>query len=769
MNDLIEQFIIEARELVTEASDDLLAYERAPDDRSRLERVFRAFHTLKGGAAIAGLPDMSLILHAGEDLLDALRKGEIVFASSLVNALLGCIDQIGKWTDVLAHGGTLPELAPERATALADGLRRHLPHRSKAAAVPPDQALAWAAGMIAQTPTLGAAARGGASTAVAIAYDAHPNCFFNGDDPIGLIAKVPQLVAVTVVPRAPWQPLAQMNPFECNLTFRALSLAPRAEIAQLFRLIPDQVRIAEIALAPVGAQVAGERNDIRNDLVRKILAAQRRLLLAPCVAKEFAGRLDAAARAAANASRFAGADADASLVEAARNEAMTARVPDAMLQALDRLLAEPSAGPPADSSEGRVGIEAPPSVAVRSLRIEEAKVDRLIDVAGELIVAKNSLNDLASRAGAELGASEIARAIRIQAAAIDRLVGQSHHAAVRLRMVSVAQVFRRFTRVVRDGAHELGKLAALALRGEDTEVDKAIVDAMFEPLLHVVRNALDHGIETPPERRAAGKPEQAQITMTALHHGEQVVIEIGDDGRGIDPAAVRRRAREQSLISDEEARELADEQIIQLVFSAGLSTSARISQMSGRGVGLAAVRGAVERFGGSAGVESRRGQGTTVRLALPLSMALMRIMTVQAGGEVFGVPIEAIAETVRLPRAHIVQVRNGEAFVLRDKIVPTCRLDRLLELPGAGPGTGEVRGFGSSGSRRFDGSDDALILVTDAGGQTAGIEVDGIGERLEVVVKPMQGLLADASDYAGTTLLGNGRVLLVLNLGAVLQ
>jgi two-component system chemotaxis sensor kinase CheA len=183
--------------------------------------------------------------------------------------------------------------------------------------------------------------------------------------------------------------------------------------------------------------------------------------------------------------------------------------------------------------------------------------------------------------------------------------------------------------------------------------------------------------------------------------------------------------------------------------------------MSGRGVGLAAVRGAVERFGGSAKVESRPGHGTTIRLALPLSMAFMRIMTVRVGGELFGVPIEAIAETIRLPRTHIVQIRGGEAFVLRDKIVPTCRLDRLLELPGSDQSW--ARGAGHA-----DDTDDALILVTDAGGQTAGIEIDGIGERLEVVVKPMQGLLAEASDYAGTTLLGNGRVLLVLNLGAVL-
>jgi two-component system, chemotaxis family, sensor kinase CheA len=758
MSALIEQFIVEARELVTEASDDLLAYERAPDDRSRLERVFRAFHTLKGGAAIAGLPDMSLVLHAGEDLLDGLRRGEIVFAASLANALLGCIDQVGQWVDALARDGRLPDAAAERAAALADGLRRHLPRRPEAGPAPPDPAFEWAERMIAETPTMADAHRGGASLAVAIAYAAHPNCFFNGDDPIGLLAKVPQLVALTIAPRAPWPPLEEINPFECNLVFRALSLAPRAEVAQLFRLIPDQVRIAEIPLAPAGAEAAGGRHDGRHNLALRILAAQRRMLLAPCAAKELAGRLGAAARAVANALRFAGADAEVHLVESAHAEALAARVPDAMLRALDRVLATPVGPISADSSEGGVGSDAPPSLAIRTLRIEEAKVDRLIDLAGELIVAKNSLNDLASRAAAELGERDIARTIRLQAAAIDRLVGQAHHASVQLRMVPLAQMFRRFTRVVRDAAQELGKSVELVLSGEDTEADKAIVDAMFEPLLHVVRNALGHGIEMPPERRAAGKPEQAQITMRALHRGEQVVIEIGDDGRGIDPAAVRRKAREQSRISDEEARELGDEQIIQLVFSAGLSTSAQVSQMSGRGVGLAAVRGVVERFGGSAKVESRRGHGTTIRLALPLSMAFMRIMTVQAGGELFGVPIEAIAETVRLPRTHIVQIRDGEAFVLRDKIVPTCRLDRLLELPGADHG----RGAGHADDM------DALILVTDAGGQTAGIEIDGIGERLDVVVKPMQGLLAEASDYAGTTLLGNGRVLLVLNLGAVL-
>jgi two-component system chemotaxis sensor kinase CheA len=423
-----------------------------------------------------------------------------------------------------------------------------------------------------------------------------------------------------------------------------------------------------------------------HDLARKILAAQRALLAAPCPAKEFLGRLGAASEVAKNALRFAGADAEAAGIDAARAEATASRDAGAVVRVLDRILSATASDWSAPGSINGTQNGAAPAgelPATRTLRIEETKVDRLLDVAGELIVAKNSLNDLATRIGAELGEGEIARAIKNQSAAIDRLVGQTHQSAVQLRMVPLAQAFRRLPRVVRDGSHELGKLAAITMKGEDTEADKSVVDAIFEPLLHVVRNALDHGIEHPQERRAAGKPEQAEISLSAFRHGEHVVIELGDDGRGIDPGAVRRKAREQSLISEEAMRELSDDQAIQLVFAEGLSTAAQVSQVSGRGVGLAAVRASVERLGGAVSVASQPGRGTTVRLSLPLSMAFMRIMTIHAGGEVFGVPIEAIAETVRLPRAHILQIKSGEAFVLRDRIVPTCRLDRLLELPNA--------------------------------------------------------------------------------------
>jgi len=751
MNALLEQFVIEARELVNEASDELLALERLPGDQQRIDVVFRAFHTLKGGAAIADLPDMTQLLHVGEDLLSALRGRKLPCTSDIINALLACVDQVGHWLADIETTGRLPDLAAERAAVLAADLRRFLPRSSVETAVRADSEFDWAARIIADDPALSAKAGHGAI--VAIAYDPQPNCFFDGDNPLGLLRKVPQLVFLDVRARSPWPDLQKINPFACNLAFRALTLASRHDVGQVFRYIPDQVRIAEIARGSDSSAAARERSS--RDLARKILAAQRTLLAAPCPEKEFFGRLGAAIEVAKNVLRFAGAEGGAARIEAVRAEATSARNADVVLRVLDQLLSSAASDwSKADSVHDTEGAPAGELPATRTLRIEEAKVDRRLDVAGELIVAKNTMNDLAARIGAELGEVEIARAVRNQTAVIDRLVGQTHHSAVQLRMVPLAQAFRRLPRVVRDVSHELGKQAAITMKGEDIEADKSVVDAIFEPLLHVLRNALDHGIEPPEGRRAAGKPEQAEITLGAFRHGEHIVIELGDDGRGIDPAAVRRKAREQSLIGEEEARELSDDQAIQLVFAEGLSTAAQVSQVSGRGVGLAAVRATVERLGGAVGVASQSGRGTTVRLTLPLSMAFMRIMTIHAGGEVFGVPIEAIAETVRLPRAHILQIKNGEAFVLRDRIVPTCRLDRLLDLPNVGI---------------CDRDNDALILVTDAGGQTAGLEIDSIGERLDVVVKPMQGLLAEVQDYAGTTMLGNGRVLLVLNLGAVLQ
>jgi two-component system chemotaxis sensor kinase CheA len=388
----------------------------------------------------------------------------------------------------------------------------------------------------------------------------------------------------------------------------------------------------------------------------------------------------------------------------------------------------------------------------RVLRVNETKLNTLVNLAGELIVAKNALAHSARQVDQELGEHEIAAAIRRDHAAIERLVIELHGATLQLRMVPVAQVFRSFPRLVRDLSRQLGKNVTLVTHGDTTEADKAMIDRLFEPLVHLVRNAVDHGIEGPEQRHAAGKSATAAISIQASRVGDRLLVEVSDDGRGIDAAMVRRKASERGLMSRTELAALTDEQAIDLIFAAGFSTATAVSDISGRGIGMDVVRTTVEQIGGRVSLTSRVGDGTNVRLDLPVTIAMSRIMVVEAGGQLFGISMDAVSETVRLTPDRIVRIKSNDGFVLRDRIVPIVLLAELMKLP----------------ERNKDESASRLFLVIEAGGRMAAVEIDAIRDRLDVVLKPMQGLLAGARGYAGTTLLGDGRVLLVLDVKEIL-
>jgi len=293
----------------------------------------------------------------------------------------------------------------------------------------------------------------------------------------------------------------------------------------------------------------------------------------------------------------------------------------------------------------------------------------------------------------------------------------------------------------------------LTVKGTTTECDKNLVERLFEPLLHLVRNAVDHGIESPEQRRAAGKPEQAHITLEATRAGDRLAIDVRDDGRGIDPAAIRAKARERNVMAPEDIDALSDDQSIQLIFSAGLSMASAVTDISGRGVGMDVVRNTVEQLGGRTTVTSTVGAGTSVRLDLPVNVAMSQIMVVAAGGQLFGLPMDVVSETVRLTPDRVSQIKTNRGFVLRDRIVPICALAEVLSLPG----------------RPKDAQATPLLVVVETGGKIVALEVDAINDRLDAVLKPMQGLLANARGYAGTTMTADGRVLLVLDLKELLS
>jgi two-component system chemotaxis sensor kinase CheA len=521
-------------------------------------------------------------------------------------------------------------------------------------------------------------------------------------------------------------------------------------------LVPDQVRIAAIPAEAFPKSAAG-RSDGRAALIGKIIEAQVELLRVPGRKDDLAGCFRAAARSATNALRSGGYRELAEAAEHAKTLALSRRDATPLLVALEQAIVavaaaarlavagdvEPQKASPADGS---------PQPAQRLLRVNEANIEALVNLAGELVVAKNALGHSAKRLEEELSGRGVTELVKRDYQAIERLVVELHGKILQLRMVPTGQVFQSFPRLVRDISRQLDKKVELVTRGDGTEADKTIVDRLFEPLVHLVRNALDHGIEGPAQRLAAGKPETATLSIEASRIGDRFMVEVADDGRGIDPGVVRQKVSEKRMMAPEELAALTDEQVVEMVFAPGFSTTSEISDISGRGIGMDVVRSTVEQIGGRVSLRSKAGTGTTVQIDLPTTIAMSRIMVVETGGQLFGISMDAVSETVRVTPDRISQVKNNKGFLFRDRVVPIVALAELMKLPVA----------------MKDATFAKLVVVMEAAGKMAALEIDAIHDRLDVVLKPMQGLLAGARGYAGTTLLGSGQVLLVLDIKELL-
>jgi two-component system, chemotaxis family, sensor kinase CheA len=742
MNELHEQFIAEARELVLEATDDLMAVERFGFDADRIDRIFRAFHTLKGSAGVVDLPAMGLVLHAAEDLLAAVKAKKRPLTTALVSEALQCLDQVSSWVDAFEARGVLPEQAGVHARDGALRLRAFLSNNEDMPdATANSSTPAWVKSLLEQVPASGSSAE----ALRAIAYVPMPGCFFNGDDPLALVARIPNLLALSIEPREPWPPLANWDPFTCNLCIHAVAAATREELAMIFRLVPDQVQIFE--LRPMTSHAVAEPADRKpGAMLEDVIGRQIAMLDSTGTADESYGRYGSAARAAANVLRHFARDDLGAEIERAFDAAVVQQSGTPVRNALREVASALATPEQVQHREADA-----PGTASRSLRIDEGRIASLFNLSGELIVTKNNLAHLSRLIQNVVGEGDLRRNILIAHENLERLVSEMHMAILQLRMVPVAQLFRSFPRVVRDISLRFGKKVELTTKGASTECDKHLVDRLFEPLLHIVRNAVDHGIESPEDRRAAGKPEQAHVTLEATRVGDRLIVEVRDDGRGINPAAIRAKALECGLLAADKIQALNDHEAIQLIFSAGLSTAAAVTEISGRGVGMDAVRNTVEQLGGRVVLASSFGIGTSVRLDLPVNIAMSHILIVAAGGQLFGLPMDRISETVSLTPDRVRHIKKNRGFVLRDRVVPICALAELLNLPMAQPTANEPR----------------LVVVAEFEGKTVGLEVEAIHDRLDAVLKPMQGLLANVPAYAGTTILADGRVLLVLDLKEV--
>jgi two-component system chemotaxis sensor kinase CheA len=322
-----------------------------------------------------------------------------------------------------------------------------------------------------------------------------------------------------------------------------------------------------------------------------------------------------------------------------------------------------------------------------------------------------------------------------------------------VRMMPVSFVFQRFPRLVRDISRKLSKDVQLLLEGEETEADKNIIEALADPLIHIVRNSLDHGIEAPEVRVAAEKPALGTLTIRANQEGDHVVIEIIDDGKGIDPGVIKRKAYEKGVIDEAGLERITDKEAVNLVFAAGFSTADVVSDLSGRGVGMDVVRTAVEKVNGSIVLDSEVGKGTRIRIVLPLSMAITKVMIIESDKQTFGIPMEHVLETVRVPSQSIQTIKDKQVILLRGSVVPLAPLNTLL-------------GMGVPPRPNDDG--ELAVLVTRIGGEAIGLIVDDFHESIDVIQKPLGGVLGALSVYSGSALMGNGSVLMVLNVKEML-
>ncbi len=639
MDELLDQFRVEAPDLLQTTVEAVLALERDGTDAAAMDAAFRAIHTLKGSVALFDMVPLGEALHAAEDRLGDARAGRAALAAGVPDLLLSLADRTEAWLAGLGPDGAPPDGAAEACRTLAARLRAP---GSPGGSVEQDAVAdgggsesgppAWATAFL---PARQGLLEGGGPRLL-VRYTPDAEAFFRGDDPLALIARLPDLLALDLQPREPWPAPEFYDPFRCNLVLTAMAKTTREAAHAVLRL--------------AGAQV--EMTDART----------------------------------------------------------LRETPD---------LAE-SAGAAGDP-------------AARRLRIDPARVDALLAVVEEIAVAASALTDLRHDGGAGLDGG--------RRSDIDRLAGELHAGVLQLRLAPLSRTFERLPRLVRELGARLGKPVRLEIAGEGLEADRTVVDALFEPLLHLVRNALDHGIEDAGRRAAAGKPAEGHVSVRARQEGSELRLEVADDGGGVDLEAVRRAAAAQGR-----AVAASDgEDVFAPLFTAGVSTAARVSDVSGRGVGMDAVKQAVEALGGRIALASSPGQGTTATLWLPVSAALTRLLEVRVGEEGYGVPL-ALLEGVALAAA-----ADTSAIVWRGRSAPVRRLHDLLGLAPPAP-SAQLR----------------LLVVQAAGGEPAAIAVDAFAGQSQAVLRPLIGLLAGTPGMLGWTQTADGGALFALDLAGLL-
>lgn len=725
MEQAFQTFIEESHELLQEMEDSLLGLEQSENQGDAVDSVFRAIHTIKGSSGLFGLYSIVGFTHLVESLLDQVRAGDTDLNEKLVSLMLDCKDYVERQIDSIDNGETRLTLEDRKLeTSLVTRLRDFLD--------PPEIADTYIADLSKENSNKNIISQSKESENNAVdvlnssgveSQNWHISVHFyedvlrNGMDPLSFIRYLKTIGTieniVTLFDCMPYTIV--MDPESCYLGFEINfnSDVDKATIEEAFefvkedcqlRIIPPHARIEEYI--EIIEALSNEELKLGEILVHCGTLTERELDQVLSIQKN--------------------SEAD--------NESRPL---------LGQLLVEDGLADPQvvkAALEKQCQIKTGKEIRSQSVRVDAGKLDTLINLIGELVIAGASIE------------SEIRSAcidsLNEAALPMVRLIEEVRDSALNLRMVQIGDTFNRFQRVVRDVSKDLGKTIELNISGAETELDKSVIEKITDPLTHLVRNAIDHGIESPEKRAETGKPPVGQLTLNAYHDSGAIVIEVADDGGGLNSELILAKAYEKGLVADNV--ELSDKEIYQLIFEAGFSTASKVSNISGRGVGMDVVRRNIEALRGSIEIDSELGQGTMIRIRLPLTLAIIDGFMMGVGDAAYVVPLDCVEECIELTSNEHFNGQDRNFINLRGEALPFIRLRELF------------RETGKHEKREN-------IVVVRYGSQKAGFVVDRLMGEFQTVIKPLGTVFQNLKGISGSTILGSGEVALILDAPALIQ
>jgi len=739
----LQDFLVEAGEILEPLSEHLVELESRPDDADLLDAIFRGFHTVKGGAGFLQLNELVECCHIAENVFDILRKGERRVDAELMDVVLEALDAVNSMFSEVRERAPITAATPELLAALA---RLAEPQAADAAPASP------VAEMIEELVVEGDSG------------DITENEFEQLLDSLNAVKAEAEAPAAA----APAQTAAEAASDEIT----------DAEFESLLDQLHGKGQFAVDVVAPAAAAPAapakGDSSDITDDEFEALLdqlhgqgnfavdALESAIASAPAPAApaaaaagsdlisdhEFESLLDelhgkgkftevgtaAAGSASTVATPAAKAPAAAAAPKPAAKPEPKAEAPKPAAAAAPAPARAPATPPP----------EKPASEAETTVRVDTARLDEIMNMVGELVLVRNRLVRLGLNSGDE--------AMQKAVSNLDVVTADLQTAVMKTRMQPIKKVFGRFPRLVRDLARQLKKEINLELVGEETDLDKNLVEALADPLVHLVRNAVDHGIESPEEREASGKARGGRVVLAAEQEGDHILLSISDDGKGMDPNVLRAIAVKRGVMDKDAADRLSDTECYNLIFAPGFSTKTEISDVSGRGVGMDVVKTKISQLNGSINIYSTKGQGSKIVIKVPLTLAIMPTLMVMLGNQAFAFPLVNVNEIFHLDLSTTNVVDGQEVVIVRDKALPLFYLKRWLV-----------------SSAAHEEQREGHVVILSVGTQRIGFVVDQLVGQEEVVIKPLGKMLQGTPGMSGATITGDGRIALILDVPSMLK